>query len=278
MISFIDAFSSNRYESRGSVYSNLYGNHDENMTNDQYQVSYGRKHKDSGRDKQRVPMQRIQPDEYTRDSRTSQLEIPRDSFQPSELMMSGFRHRSDELESDRISKRELMELKNRSRIDHYMNRNAPRPAEELRQDRHMDGYGGRQMQRNLEETGSTVSSSARRSGGVPRYQKTVNSSGYTAPKKRYRPGARALQEIRKLQKSTHQLVPKSVFQRTVREVVADLFGPTYRFTAESLCALQEASEAFLIHMFDDANLCAIHGKRVTVMPRDIQLVRRLQGW
>ncbi|KAL6734072.1 hypothetical protein Aduo_004652 [Ancylostoma duodenale] len=269
---------SNQYESRGSVYSNLYENHDENMTNDQYHVSHGSKHKDSGRDYQREPMQRIQPNEYTRDSRSSRLEIPRDSIHPSEMVMSGFRHRSDVLEPDHLSKRELMELKNKSRIDHYMNRNAPRQADEFRQDRHMDGYGRRQMQRNMDETASTVSSLARRSGGVPRYQKKADSSRYTAPKQRYRPGARALQEIRKLQKSTHQLIPKSVFQRTVREVVADLFGPTYRFTAEALCALQEISEAFLIHLFDDANLCAIHGKRVTVMPRDIQLVRRLQRW
>ncbi|KIH45667.1 core histone H2A/H2B/H3/H4 [Ancylostoma duodenale] len=129
-------------------------------------------------------------------------------------------------------------------------------------------YGGYAVQN--QGTG-LVQINTNASGGVPRYQKKADSSRYTAPKQRYRPGARALQEIRKLQKSTHQLIPKSVFQRTVREVVADLFGPTYRFTAEALCALQEISEAFLIHLFDDANLCAIHGKRVTVMPRDIQL-------
>ncbi|EPB70912.1 core histone H2A/H2B/H3/H4 [Ancylostoma ceylanicum] len=270
--------SSNQYESRGSVYSNLYENRDENMTTDQYDVPHSRKHKNSDRDYQRMPMQRIQPNEYMRDSRTSRLEIPRDTSQPSELMMSGFRHRSDELEPDRISKRELMELKNRSRIDHYMNRNAPRPAEERRPDHHMDGYARRQMQRNLEETRSTVSSSTRRSGGIPRHQKTMDSSRYSAPKKRYRPGARALQEIRKMQKSTYQLVPKLAFQRVVREVVADLYGPTYRFTAEALCALQEISEAFLVRLFDDANTCAIHAKRVTLMPRDIHLVRRLQRW
>ncbi|KHJ76410.1 core histone H2A/H2B/H3/H4 [Oesophagostomum dentatum] len=68
----------------------------------------------------------------------------------------------------------------------------------------------------------------------------------------------------------------SSFQRLVREIVMDLFESNYRFTIESLAALQEASEAFLVQFFDDAQLCANHAKRVTVMARDLQLVRRLQ--
>ena len=44
-----------------------------------------------------------------------------------------------------------------------------------------------------------------------------------------------------------------------------------------LFILQEASEAYLVGLFEDTNLCAIHAKRVTIMPKDIQLARRIRG-
>jgi histone H3/H4 len=50
-----------------------------------------------------------------------------------------------------------------------------------------------------------------------------------------------------------------------------------RWKAEALLALQTAAEAYLVHLFEDANLCAIHAKRVTIMPKDIQLARRIRG-
>jgi histone H3 len=50
-----------------------------------------------------------------------------------------------------------------------------------------------------------------------------------------------------------------------------------RFQSVALLALQEATEAYLVGLFEDTNLCAIHAKRVTIMPKDIQLARRIRG-
>eukprot|EP01032_Pedospumella_encystans_P016289 gene16289-18586_t len=93
---------------------------------------------------------------------------------------------------------------------------------------------------------------------------------------RYRPGTVALREIRKYQKSTELLIRKLPFQRLVREVSQYLKG-TLRFQSNALLALQEASEAYLVGLFEDTNLCAIHAKRVTIMPKDIKLARRIRG-
>ncbi|KAF8917984.1 histone-fold-containing protein [Mucidula mucida] len=105
------------------------------------------------------------------------------------------------------------------------------------------------------------------------------------PKKkhRFRPGTVALREIRKYQKSTDLLIRKLPFSRLVREIALDLttdVNDTYelRWQSSAILALQEATEAFLVHLFEDAyNLCALHAKRVTIMQRDIQLARRIRG-
>ncbi|CAI4233305.1 unnamed protein product [Auanema sp. JU1783] len=96
----------------------------------------------------------------------------------------------------------------------------------------------------------------------------------------YRPGVKALQEIRKYQKTTNMLIQKLPFQRLVREIAIEMDARScgYRFTSEALAALQEATEAFLVQVFTDGYLCAVHAKRVTLQPKDIQLVRRLQRW
>jgi histone H3 len=93
---------------------------------------------------------------------------------------------------------------------------------------------------------------------------------------RYRPGTVALREIRKYQKSSELLIRKLPFQRLVREIAMD-FKTDLRFQSLAVLALQEAAEAFLIGLFDDTNLCAIHAKRVTIMPKDMQLARRIRG-
>ena len=93
---------------------------------------------------------------------------------------------------------------------------------------------------------------------------------------RYRPGTVALREIRKYQKSTDLLIRKLPFQRLVREIAED-FKTELKFQSQAVLALQEASEAYLVGLFEDTNLCAIHAKRVTIMPKDIQLARRLRG-
>lgn len=93
---------------------------------------------------------------------------------------------------------------------------------------------------------------------------------------RFRPGTVALREIRRYQKSTELLISKLPFQRLVREI-ADEFKNELCFQLSALMALQEASESYLIGLFQDANLCAIHAKRVTIMQSDIRLARRIRG-
>ena len=93
---------------------------------------------------------------------------------------------------------------------------------------------------------------------------------------RWRPGTVALRAIRKYQKSTELLIRKLPFQRLLREVAQD-FKTDLRFQSHAVLALQEASEAYLVGLFEDTNLVAIHAKRVTIMPKDIQLARRIRG-
>ena len=119
--------------------------------------------------------------------------------------------------------------------------------------------------------------------------KAARSGGQKAPKGgvkkhyRYRPGTVALKQIRRYQKSTELLIRKLPFQRLVREIAADeevICSPLcgkLRFQSAAIMALQEASEAYLVGLFEDSNLCAIHAKRVTIMPKDIQLARRIRG-
>ena len=94
---------------------------------------------------------------------------------------------------------------------------------------------------------------------------------------RYRPGTVALREIRRYQKSTELLIRKLPFQRLVREIAQDLGKKDMRFQSGAIIALQEASEAYLVGLLEDSNLCAIHAKRVTIMPKDIQLACRIRG-
>ncbi|XP_041784008.1 histone H3-like centromeric protein CSE4 [Anopheles merus] len=120
-------------------------------------------------------------------------------------------------------------------------------------------------------------------GKAPRKQlatkaarKSAPSTGGVKKPHRYRPGTVALREIRRYQKSTELLIRKLPFQRLVREIAQD-FKTDLRFQSAAVAALQEASEAYLVGLFEDTNLCAIHAKRVTIMPKDIQLARRIRG-
>ncbi|KAL4143386.1 hypothetical protein QTP88_005723 [Uroleucon formosanum] len=119
-------------------------------------------------------------------------------------------------------------------------------------------------------------------GKAPRKQLATKAARKSAPatggvKKphRYRPGTVALREIRRYQKSTELLIRKLPFQRLVREIAQD-FKTDLRFQSSAVMALQEASESYLVGLFEDTNLCAIHAKRVTIMPKDIQLARRIR--
>jgi histone H3 len=104
----------------------------------------------------------------------------------------------------------------------------------------------------------------------------LSAAGGVKKPHRYRPGTVALREIRRYQKSTDLLIRKLPFQRLVREIAQDM-NANLRFQSPALLALQEAAEAYLVSLFEDTNLCAIHGKRVTIMPKDMQLARRIRG-
>eukprot|EP00747_Dinoflagellata_sp_TGD_P168619 gnl/TRDRNA2_/TRDRNA2_195441_c0_seq1.p1 gnl/TRDRNA2_/TRDRNA2_195441_c0~~gnl/TRDRNA2_/TRDRNA2_195441_c0_seq1.p1 ORF type:complete len:151 (+),score=33.61 gnl/TRDRNA2_/TRDRNA2_195441_c0_seq1:99-551(+) len=112
---------------------------------------------------------------------------------------------------------------------------------------------------------------------------------------RYRSGFKALQEIRHYQRTTELLIHKVAFQRLVRDIALQVQEerrsaedkesgppdaeqvPAYRFESQAVLALQESAESFLVGLFEDANLCAVHAKRVTIMPRDIHLSQRIRG-
>jgi len=95
---------------------------------------------------------------------------------------------------------------------------------------------------------------------------------------RYRPppGSVALREIRKYQKSTELLIRKLPFQRLVRETAQEL-KTNVRFQSHAILALQEATESYLVGLFLESNQCALHARRVTLLPRDMQLARRIRG-
>ena len=94
--------------------------------------------------------------------------------------------------------------------------------------------------------------------------------------RRNKPGTVTLREVKKYQKSVENLIPRAPFQRLVRSICSDL-DAELRFQSQALVALQEASEAYIVGVFEDTNLCAIHAKRMTVMKKDMDLARRIRG-
>ena len=122
-------------------------------------------------------------------------------------------------------------------------------------------------------------------GKYPRGHLATKAARKSAPRKggvkkphRYRPGTVALREIRRYQKSTDLLLRKQPFQRLVWQVQEEVTKKARtRWQGSAILALQEASEAYKVVLFEDTNLCAIHAKRVTVMPKDMQLARRIRG-
>ena len=137
----------------------------------------------------------------------------------------------------------------------------------------------------MARTKQTARKQATPAGKAPRKQVTQASKaarksapaiGGVKKPHRYRPGTLALREIRKYQKSTELLIRKLPFQRLVREIATE-YKSDLRFQSSAVLALQEASESYLVGLFEDTNLCAIHAKRVTIMPKDMQLAKRIRG-
>lgn len=96
------------------------------------------------------------------------------------------------------------------------------------------------------------------------------------PKRRFRPGTVALREIKKYQKNTKEILPRAPFLRLCKNI-SGAIDSGLRFQAHAVKALQEASEAYLVGIFEDSNLCAIHANRVTIMKKDMDLARRIRG-
>ena len=108
-------------------------------------------------------------------------------------------------------------------------------------------------------------------------RKEFRKGGKEKKTRRYWPGTVALREIWRYQKSTELLIRKLPFSRLVREIAQEVGKRDLCFQGSTIICLQEAAEAFLVSLLEDANLCAIHAKRVTIMPKDIQLARRIRG-
>lgn len=96
-------------------------------------------------------------------------------------------------------------------------------------------------------------------------------------RRKFKRGTVALREIRKYQKSTELLIRRAPFQRLVREITQGISAEPLRFQVDAVTALQEAAEAYLVGLMEDSNFCCIHAKRVTIMPKDMQLARRIRG-
>lgn len=120
-------------------------------------------------------------------------------------------------------------------------------------------------------------------GKAPRKQLATKAARNSAPsagglKKahRYRPGTVALRDIRRYQKSTELLIRRIPFQRLVREI-CEVIKQDFRWQSSAILAMQEACEAYLVSLFEDTNLCALHAHRVTITPKDMKLARRIRG-
>eukprot|EP00088_Acartia_fossae_P052833 TRINITY_DN59870_c0_g1_i1.p1 TRINITY_DN59870_c0_g1~~TRINITY_DN59870_c0_g1_i1.p1 ORF type:complete len:155 (-),score=30.28 TRINITY_DN59870_c0_g1_i1:266-682(-) len=123
---------------------------------------------------------------------------------------------------------------------------------------------------------STGGKAPRKQLGTKMAHKSAVPTGGVKKPHRFRPGVVALREIRKYQKSTDLLIRKLPFQRLVREIAQE-YKPDLRFQSSAISALQEAAEAYLVALFEDTNLAAIHAKRVTIQVKDMVLARRLRG-
>ena len=122
----------------------------------------------------------------------------------------------------------------------------------------------------------------KKSAGRPKKagaKKTAPAEGGVKEKRKFRlkAGTGALREIKRYQKSMANMLPRAPFQRVVREIARECGADDLRFQSQALAALQEAAEAYIVGLFEDTNLCAIHAKRMTVQLKDMQLARRIRG-
>ena len=108
-------------------------------------------------------------------------------------------------------------------------------------------------------------------------QKEFLKAGKVKKTRKYQPGTVALREIQWFQKSTELFIRKLPFSQLVHEIAQEVGKTDMHFQGSTIICLQEAAEAFLVGLMEDANLCTIHAKRVTIMPKDIQLALHIPG-
>lgn len=125
---------------------------------------------------------------------------------------------------------------------------------------------------------ASVASGSKASKVSKAKKKTAAAEGgiKSGKQRRFRPGTVAIREIKRYQKATTFMLSKAPFQRFIRAICEGI-DAQLRFQSQALIALQEAAESYLTGLFEDANLCAIHASRVTVMKKDLELARRIRG-
>jgi histone H3 len=136
---------------------------------------------------------------------------------------------------------------------------------------------GKKQNKGSAASKASVATGSKASKAVAK-KKTAPAEGGMKAKRthRFRPGTVALREIKRYQKATTFMLAKAPFQRFIRAICDGIDGQL-RFQSAALLALQEAAESYLTGLFEDANLCAIHASRVTVMKKDLELARRIRG-
>ncbi len=125
--------------------------------------------------------------------------------------------------------------------------------------------------KNMKGIASKSAKTNKSTGGVKR----STQDGETH-KRRARPGAKALREIKNYQRSTDSLLPRTAIRRMIKEITNRIM-PDARYSSGAIAAVQECIESYMVGLFEDTNLCAIHARRVTIMTKDMKLARRIRG-
>lgn len=108
-------------------------------------------------------------------------------------------------------------------------------------------------------------------------QKKKTSVDVVIANKIFKVSQHMLHEINRLRGNTKNQIPKLPFARLVREIMQSVGGMEYRIQALALSALLEAAEIHIVHFFEDSNLATAHARRVTVTPKDMQLVKSMRA-
>ena len=95
--------------------------------------------------------------------------------------------------------------------------------------------------------------------------------------RKHQPGTVALCEICQFQKSTELIIQKLPFSQLVCEIALTVGKYDMHFQGNAILCLQEVAEAYLVGLMEDANLCTMHAKWVTIMPKSIHLAWHICG-